>query len=271
MTKKRGRPKGSYGKKKREALAAQMQKQAVPPAAAMSRENIPAVEEPSLAEESSFLDVQEEQNLSEKLDSAIEKVISTLSADLRSLKSELREELKTHASKIKKLEKENLELKTCCAALEQKVTKLEKESMDHYALLNKQERFSRRSNLRLVGFKHSENEDCIQIAKTVFADVGLPDCRIERAHRDGKFVQGRDRHLLIKVSFYQDKLFLLRNAKAKLQNKPFFLTDDLTQLDLKEKRKWTPQVTALYQAGTRLRFSGGVWRQSDGRPYKFTE
>ena len=111
----------------------------------------------------------------------------------------------------------------------------------------------------------------IQVAKTIFADMGLSDCTIERAHRDGKFVQGRDRHILIKLSFYQDKIFLLRNARSKLQNKPFFLTDDLTQTDLYEKRKWTPQVTALYQSGTKLRFSGGVWRQQDGRPYKFTE
>ncbi|KAJ8025019.1 LINE-1 retrotransposable element ORF1 protein [Holothuria leucospilota] len=271
MSKKRGRPKGSFGKKKREALAAQMQKQGSSPAAGTSRDNRDLAQEPSSAEGASSLGAEEEQELSKKLDSAIEKVISTLSADLRNLKGELREELKTHASKIKKLEKENLELKTCCTELEQKVAKLEKESIEQYALLNKQERFSRRNNLRLVGFNFAENEDCIQIAKSVFSDMGLPDCKVERAHRDGRLIHGRERHILIKLSFYQDKIFLLRNARTKLEGKPFFLTDDLTQRDLKEKRKWTPQVTALYQTGTRLRFSGGVWRQSDGRPYKFTE
>ncbi|KAJ8034328.1 LINE-1 retrotransposable element ORF1 protein [Holothuria leucospilota] len=269
MKRSRGRPKGSFGKKKREAME---KAQATKPTVFKPRVLTEECEEAILDEETSFLfDEAEEENLSEKLERTIDKAISTLSADLKGLKRDLKEELKSHVRRISKLEKENEELKKRGEALEEKVIKLEKENQEQFALLNKQERFSRRNNVRLVGFAATEHEDCVQIAKSTFAEIGLQDCKIERAHRDGKVVQGRDRHILIKVAFYQDKLFLLRNARNKLQAKPFFLTDDLTLQDLKEKKKWTTQVTALYQAGTKLRFSGGVWRMADGRPYKFKE
>lgn len=45
--------------------------------------------------------------------------------------------------------------------------------------------------------------------------------------------------------------------------------DDLTKLDLQEKRRWKNQVNELYQQGTRLRFAGGCWRGVDGKPYNF--
>ncbi|KAJ8026396.1 LINE-1 retrotransposable element ORF1 protein [Holothuria leucospilota] len=273
MTKKRGRPKGSLGKKKREAMAAaQLSTQTSVPTQRSTRANTHDSEEAIFDDEAPFLeDDEEEEDFSQKIENAIDKAISVLSADLRSLKKELKEELKSHVRRITKLEKANEELKNRCQSLHEKVAKLEKENSEQYTLLNKQERFSRRNNLRLVGVKFTEQEDCIQLAKATFAEIGLQDCKIERAHRDGKLVPGRDRHILVKVSFYQDKLFLLRNARSKLQNKPYFITDDLTIQDLKEKRRWTTQVTALYQAGTRLRFSGGAWRGADGRRYKFAE
>lgn len=44
----------------------------------------------------------------------------------------------------------------------------------------------------------------------------------------------------------------------------------LPKTDLLEKRKWSQKVTELFNSGTRLRFSGGCWRSSDGKLFYFS-
>lgn len=193
MTGKRGRPVGSLGRKKREELAAsqsQLSTQATSPSHLTTRAYHQGREEEAIFEdeENFSFDEEEGEELSEKLEKAVEKAIGALSSDLRSLKRDLKEELKSHVRRIRKLEKANEELRETCTTLNEKVAKLEKENAEQYALLNKQERFSRRNNIRLVGYKTAENEDCTEIAKSTFAEIGVQDCKIERAHRDGKVV-----------------------------------------------------------------------------------
>ena len=62
----------------------------------------------------------------------------------------------------------------------------------------------------------------------------------------------------------------MKNARDALNGKSYYLVDDLTPSDLKEKRKWADQVKVLYQSGTKLRFIGGKWRSRDGSPYVFS-
>ncbi|KAJ8020282.1 LINE-1 retrotransposable element ORF1 protein [Holothuria leucospilota] len=170
---------------------------------------------------------------------------------------------------IDELTTENATLKQKCTVLDQKVVKLEEASKLHDQQINKQERFSRRNNVRIVGVDSSEGENCLQIAAQIFEEAGVSQYKIERAHRDGKFVEGRNRHILVKCSFFQDKILILRNARNALQSKPYFIIDDLTQVDLREKRKWSNKVQDLFRNGTRLHFSGGSWRDTSGRPFKF--
>ena len=156
-------------------------------------------------------------------------------------------------------------------SLEKKVEELEKASQQHVTSINVQERFSRRSNLRIVGYPAQEGENCLDIAKRVLEEVGVPDAKIERAHRDGRLHPTRPRHLLVKLSFYQDKITALKQQRARLHDKDYFITDDLTRADLQEKRKWSRQVAQLYSEGTRLRFSAGKWRDGTGKPYEFRQ
>lgn len=51
------------------------------------------------------------------------------------------------------------------------------------------------------------------------------------------------------------------------ENKSFFIVDDLTRIDLKEKKKQADKVTEPYNQGTR--FFGGKWRDASGKPYQF--
>lgn len=118
---------------------------------------------------------------------------------------------------ISYLSDENEALKVKCNSLEERVNSLEKKR-DRYAVLikKKQERFSRRNNVPIVPLPTMDKEDCIDIFTKVFKEVGFPSLKIERAHRDGKIVHGRDRHLLVINSLFTKIKFLFCQLQGKL-------------------------------------------------------
>ncbi|PIK50717.1 hypothetical protein BSL78_12403 [Apostichopus japonicus] len=93
----------------------------------------------------------------------------------------------------KGLKAENVDLRDRFQSLERKVADISKTQMNQLKQINKQERFSRRNNLRIVG-NSSPNEDCLKIASEVLTKVGVQDCVVERAHRDGRQMEHRSRH-----------------------------------------------------------------------------
>ncbi|KAJ8018553.1 hypothetical protein HOLleu_43388 [Holothuria leucospilota] len=170
-------------------------------------------------------------------------------------------------SRVAVLEKKERETERKLKLLEKRIVELESINKQSSEALNKQERVSRRNNIRIVGYPTSAAENCLDIAKEVLNKVGIPDVKIERAHRDGARREGRSRHLLVRLSFFQDKITASKNQRAKLQGEGYFITDGLTFLT--EKRKWKQQVADLYAKSTYLRFSVGKWRGQDGKPFQF--
>ncbi|KAJ8038731.1 hypothetical protein HOLleu_16238 [Holothuria leucospilota] len=136
---------------------------------------------------------------------------------------------------------------------------------------NKLERFSRRNNFRIVGIPVTENENCEESVKEkvfpLFKDA--PDLHIERCHRDGRAPPGRSPHILVRCLSYKAKSFIMRYRRSALQGQSFFIVDDLTRLDLAEKKKWSSKVKDLYERGVKLTFSGGKWRDATGKPFEF--
>ena len=65
---------------------------------------------------------------------------------------------------------------------------------------------------------------------------------------------GNDQHILVKVSFFQDKINIA------LSSEDYFVIDDLTSTNLTDKVQWKEQVQELYQRGTRLHFQGDCWQ-----------
>lgn len=203
------------------------------------------------------------------LNATIDRAMKNISRELNAIKEDFNKAIADLRLSVDDLKRETKTLKEQCKNLTDRVRILEEDKTRHESLINKQERFSRRNNLRLVGVPTTEGEDCMAIAREILAEAGVPNCQVERAHRDGRVVNGRDRHLLVKLSFYQDKVTTLKNARRALADKPYYIVEDLTKADLQEKRRWKDQVQALYQSGTKLRFTAGLWRGSDGKPYQF--
>lgn len=61
----------------------------------------------------------------------------------------------------------------------------------------------------------------------------------------------------------------MKKAKQALRNEKFYVVEDLTKTDLAEKSRLSRQVSELFQQGVILRFSDGVWRDGNGKPYVF--
>lgn len=197
------------------------------------------------------------------------KIKTLFTKELDVLQTEFTKAVEDLKADMRALKEEQNAVKGTCANLEKRIEALEANDKLHLSQINKQERFARRNNVRIVGVKTVEQEDCLDVSRKIFAEVGIPDCKLERAHRDGKAVAERERHILVKMSFYQDKVFIMKNARRTLADKGYYIIDDLTATDLKEKRRWSTKVQALYSSGTKLRFTAGCWRASDGKPFKF--
>ena len=145
----------------------------------------------------------------------------------------------TMDTRMKEVEKEITELKS----------KVEKQTID----ANKNERFSRRNNVRLVGIpepQEGQREDCILIAEDILRRKFNISSKVERAHRHGRRNEGKPRHMLIKLLSYRDKVEVMRCARDALKNERYFITDDLTPLDRQEKQKWVILVSFFSEEDT---------------------
>jgi hypothetical protein len=159
---------------------------------------------------------------------------------------------------------------------EAKVRDLEKTVNKHELLLtkmadaeNKLERFSRKNNFRIIGSREKFNETPAKVLKEVKTILDtyfkMEDPKIERAHRDGKVkTNGQSRHIIVKMLSYQEKLAIMTKQREKLSEVAMYITDDLTQQDLAEKKKWKENAQTAYHAGTKYHFAGGKWRGKRG-------
>ena len=167
--------------------------------------------------------------------------------------------------RVEKLESQNETLETKTKQQESVVEQLAEKC-------NVLERFSRRNNFRLVGVPVSSGENCINVVSEILKnDFNLESATIERAHRDGKGFRGKPSHILTKMLSYRDKVAVMVKAKSALSEKDYYIVDDLTKDDLREKKKWKAEVAAAYSRGEKWRFFAGKWRGGDGVPIKFSD
>ena len=158
---------------------------------------------------------------------------------------------------ICELEEVNNLLKTKCNSLESQIELLEKCHAAHNKQIKKNERFFNKNNLRIMGIKHFHYENCVNIAKALFKEITDRDINIERSHRDSCMATDKDRHILVKVASYQDKLEIIKKANQVLKGRPDYLTDDLHHNIL--RKKIVSCENHFFSTGLRLRFYMFTW------------
>ena len=139
-------------------------------------------------------------------------------------------------AETEELRSENTRIKQKLDALEEEVKSINISQTQYGKKINNHVRFSHKNNICILGMRFSPNENCTSKATEYLSNLLQRDAKIERAHRDGRAPTGKDRHILLKCSFYQDKCNILKTAKASFRSSNIYSMEDLTPLDLKEKR-----------------------------------
>ena len=182
------------------------------------------------------------------------------------------EEILELQSNVQKLDEASSELKTYCNNNSDTGVQNRQMISDVSDHVNRVERATRRNNIRIIGYPETDYEDIKEITRGVFSKFDFAtEVEIERAHRDGKRHGRRTRHILVKLLRFTDKVNILKSSRQTLQNESYRIVEDLTKIDLDEKQKWKEEVSELYEAGKKLRFVGGVWRDREGKAAPFYE
>ena len=207
-----------------------------------------------------------------RFEKTIKTAVDSFIAKLKEVETNLGASLEFERERVNKLEKNQHEMKEEISEMAKEIATLKCQVEKFEIAANKNERFLRRNNIRLVGIpepREGHREECVQIVEDILRNHFNIDRKVERAHRDGRKVEGRQRHILIKLLSYRDKIDIMRKNREVLKNESFFIVDDLTPADLREKQKWSKQVQELFRSGTKLRFYAGKWRQAAGTEYIF--
>ncbi|XP_065684383.1 uncharacterized protein LOC124816551 [Hydra vulgaris] len=148
--------------------------------------------------------------------------------------------------KIKRLEKDVLDIKESLNFHEELIKKKVKNNIESIEKKEQIEDRSRRNNLRIDSIKENENktwsESEIKVIKLFEESLGVENVRIKRAHRSGRRDAKTPRTIIIKLLDYKDKVEILKNS-SKLKRKNIYINEDfcfetnLIRKDLREKMK----------------------------------
>lgn len=132
------------------------------------------------------------------------------------------------------------------ASLKDNVTKF----ADVDKRLDSLEQYSRRNNLRIYGLSEKNGENTDDLVLQLFngkLNLNLSLRDVDRTHRVGRAVNGRDRPLLVKFVTYRDRFDVFRR-KSQLKGTSIVIKEDLTSFRAK-----------LYQEAAKKYGRNNVW------------
>ena len=133
------------------------------------------------------------------------------------------------------------DLKDEFAALEGKVKTLEDAIEKVAAKANENEQFSRRQNLRAMGFVEEADNCAEKFVNLCREKIGLDvnEEIVDRAHRVGKKEEGTNRAMIVRLKTHKDKLSISRN-RENLKGSGFYINEDLNKVN--QKLSYTARV-----------------------------
>ena len=163
------------------------------------------------------------------------------------------------------------DVKDASKSLESNTTVLMEKSQLIQDDMKKLERYSRKFNLRFIGVQVQQRdagqEDCVMIIGDLIKDLLGFNADIENAHRTGKQVEGKPRHIIAKFIRRPDRFKVLK-LKHLFKDKNITVSEDLVFEDLQMRRKLIPFATEAYTQGKKVRFVNGCDLFIDGKLFK---
>ena len=163
---------------------------------------------------------------------------------------------------------------TLSASTKQHDTDIDKLKSDMRKLereCNSLERYTRGFNLRFLSIQETPKENCRDKLSALLHDhINITGDVIENAHRTGTVQDTGHRHIIARFHSRIDRNNVIRAARNADPRPPFVVVDDLTPTDITEKRRLSPLMKSLYDAGKRPRFQAGRL-YVDGRPLTPTD
>lgn len=150
------------------------------------------------------------------------------------------------------------DLKAKVSSMEQRMDNLE-EQLSHLqsqihligAKANDNEQYSRRHNVRIMGFPEEKGEDCVakvaKFCKETMKLETISPAEIDRAHRVGKPSHNKHRAIIVHLQSHHRKLDIMKNKKQ-LRGTNFFVNEDLTKDNqrLFSKARKLPKVKSAW-------------------------
>ena len=131
-----------------------------------------------------------------------------------------------------------------------------------------------RKNIRLLNVPEDNDEDCILKVANMIKDNALGTQAqelplnelvksVENAHRIGKPMDGRNRHLLIKFNTgpFRDEVMRAHKSRGRKTREGIDMKDDLAKSDKKVHLKYAPYLKQIYDIdGSKIFFKHGNFR-----------
>ena len=173
-------------------------------------------------------------------------------------------------TRVTSLERENIKLQAEIHSYQQELQLCEDKlkRLEDYvsSKLIEMERHSREYNLRLLGVKEEKNENCLELLteqiQKIFPEKSVVEIKhtIENAHRTGKAIPNRDRHIIAKLHSRPIRNEILRKAKISLNKENqgvIRIIEDLTKTDYELKKKANKQMNEAFKEKKKVRFWKG--------------
>lgn len=117
------------------------------------------------------------------------------------------------------------------------------------------------------------NENVLEIVSDVLAKIDMPNAEVMKAHRTGKGIvrngQTLPRQIIFKLLRHSDKQYAMQNQREKLSDVPYYLVDDLTDMDLQTKKSYKEVIDQAKTDHKKWKFRNGkvVIDHVDGKVY----
>ena len=177
-----------------------------------------------------------------RFSASIEKLQEFINSQLSNIEMEFNDAILDLRKDVMQLKQEINILKQTNDVLEGNVDSVEEIINKQNEKINDLERHSRKNNLPIIGVPYTKDKDCFKVSKTILNSVLNTDVSMDIAYRTGRYVPNKSKQIIAKLSSIEDKHNITKNLKRMLIWQTCYIVDDLTQKDLKEKRKWLPII-----------------------------